>query len=565
MKVLLVYPYPLFDRSPAHEEDIRAIPIGLYYVGAVLIENGHQVNILNWYDVHKRPEVIEETLKKEKPQVLGFSVLNANRWGGLEIAQIAKKIDSHVITVFGGVAATFLWEHFLRHFPQVDYVITGEGEVSFLALVEALEKGDRVAVMATAGLAYREKGTIQKNPNATMIRDLDTCSIPARHFTYQHVVSSRGCPAKCAFCGSPTFWQNKIRFRSPENFVKELELLYQKGVRHFYFSDDTFTVKKDRVVAICHLILEKALPITWYGISRADYIDGDMLYWMRKAGCVQMSFGVESGSLKIRKVLGKELDNDQVKAAFSLTHRHGIMARAYFIYGSPGETWETIQETVALIEATKPFICLTYILEIYPGTKLYKDYKKRFGKGDDVWLKRIEGICYFETDPKLSQEQVFAFGKRIRDAVYANVTAAVDLLDFVDRQDLYPLHADFCSRLGMTFSHGEFASVEAIRNKDGVAEKLFRKALDFWPDHRAYLGMGLLMQRQGAMTKAERYFFQGIKRFSDSVDLHVGLAVTFMNQGRFREALEHLSPFQEVSGVQRYVDICYQALGEVST
>ena len=136
MKILLVYPYPLFDRSKAHEEDISTVPIGLYYVAAVLKKRGYDVDVLNWFNIHRTPEKIPLTIQERQPDIIGFSILNANRWGGIEIARIAKQINPKIKIVFGRVSATFLWEHLLCHFPEVDFVVLGEGEYSFLQLVQ---------------------------------------------------------------------------------------------------------------------------------------------------------------------------------------------------------------------------------------------------------------------------------------------------------------------------------------------------------------------------------------------------------------------------------------------
>ena len=391
MKILLIYPYPLFDRS--QEEDIKPMPIGVYYIGALLKESGYDVEILNWYNIHKTPHRISEILAEKKPDVIGFSILNANRWGAIEIAQIAKDINPEVKIVLGGVAATFLWKHFLKHFPHVDYIVIGEGEYAFLDLVKLIEKGHYKRLRYVNGIAYRKNGKITKTKRAEPIKNLDELPIPAKYFDYQHVSLSRGCPWKCVFCGSPRFWENRIRFHSPENFVTHLELLYNKGINFFYVSDDNFTIKKKEVIEICRKIIEKGLKITWVAISRVSYVDEEILAWMRKAGCTQISYGIESGSEKIRGLLNKKVKTQDVKKAFALTRQYGIVARAYFIYGSPEETWETVQETIDLMCEVKPLICVLYILEIYPGTKLYLDYQKRFSATDDVWLNKMEGIC----------------------------------------------------------------------------------------------------------------------------------------------------------------------------
>jgi radical SAM superfamily enzyme YgiQ (UPF0313 family) len=560
MNIVLIYPYPLYDRSKAHEEDISALPMGLYYVAAVLKENGHHVDILNWFNIHKTPEKIVPVLEKKRPDIMGFSILNANRWGGIEIARIAKHINPNIKTVFGGVAATFLWKHFLDHFPEIDFVVLGEGEYTFLKLVRLIEKGDYKDLDTIEGIAFRKANAVLKTKDAPLIKNLDDLPIPARHFTYQQVVSSRGCPGKCTFCGSPQFWKRRVRFRSARNFVQELEMLYAKGVTFFYFSDDTFTVKKHRVVEICKGILEKGLPISWYAISRADHVNEEILYWMRKAGCIQISYGVESGSENIRELLGKPVKTKDIKQAFALTQQHGILARAYFIYGSPEETWETIEKTVDLIGAIRPLICISYILEIYPGTRLYLDYQKRFNVTDDIWLKRIEGICYFESDPTMTQERIMAFGQRIREAVYENLDLFADSLELIDNKAFFPMHADFCSRLGMTFSHGDYANIDAIKNKNKTAEKLFKKALEYAPDHRAYLGLGLLGQDNRNFQRAVEFLTEGVEHFPNSQELNLCLGVNLMNLGRFADALKCLLKFKDLPQTRHYISECYKAL-----
>ncbi len=558
MKILLIYPYPLYDRF--QEEDIKPVPIGLYYVGAVLKENHYNVEILNWYNIHKTPEKIGEILSAKRPDIIGFSVLNANRWGGIEIARIAKQINPDVKIVFGGVAATFLWKHFLKHFPQVDFVVVGEGEYTFLKLVRSVERGNDKKLENLKGIAFRKNGKIIKTKDAEPIRDLDDLPIPAKYFEYQHVSYSRGCPWKCAFCGSPAFWGQKMRFHSPENFVNQLEMLYNKGTTFFYVSDDNFTIKKNRVIDICKRIIDKGLKITWVAISRVNYVDEDILYWMRKAGCTQISYGIESGSEKIRGLLNKNVTTDEIKRAFALTHKYGMIARAYFIYGSPEETCETIQETIDLMHEIKPLICVSYILEIYPGTKLYADFRQKFHVTDDVWLKRVEGICYFEIDPHLSRESVFAFGKKLRNELYENINHFVESIELIDNEELSEMHADFWSRLGMTFSHGDYSKNDAIKGKDKIAERLFKKSLGYYPNSRAYLGLGMLHQKKQRFEEAVEVLSKAVELFPESEGLNLCLGISHMNLGAYNTAISCLLKLQPSKKAAYYIEKCKQEL-----
>lgn len=216
MNILLIYPYCLDERI--QKEDVQVPPIGLYYVGAVLKEHGYPCEILNLHDLGGAPERIQEILEAKSPDVIGFSVLQANRWGAVEIARLAKRIHPAATIVFGGVGATLLWDHFLRHFPEVDLCVLGEGEYAFLHAVQALETGERGAWEKIPGLAIRKGGRIFKTADPIRIGDLDQLPDPAVYFTFQHVTSSRGCPGNCAFCGSPPPLGSKGPFSLPRLF-----------------------------------------------------------------------------------------------------------------------------------------------------------------------------------------------------------------------------------------------------------------------------------------------------------------------------------------------------------
>ena len=557
MKILLIYPYCLEDRLS--DEDVRVPPIGIFYIGAMLKENGYDVEILNWYNIHKNPEKTTQTLQKEKPDIIGFSVLHANRWGAIEIAQTAKKINPGVKIVFGGIGPTFLWKHLLTHFKEIDYCVLGEGEYAFLDLVKNIENKEVTSLMNLKGIAFRQGNTIQRTEQDLPIEPLDKLPNPAKYFTYQHVTATRGCPGKCTFCGSPQFWGQRVRFHSSDYFVHQLELLYNKGVHFFYFSDDTFMIKKDRVLEICRKILEKKLPISWAAISRVDLVNEEILYWMRKAGCTQISYGVESGSEKIRNLLNKNIRKEQIKKAFDLTTKYGILARAYFIYGSPGENWSTIQDTIDLIKEIKPLGAIFYILDLFPGTALYRDYQKRSGLSDEIWMKRIEDIMYFETDPRLSKEQILAFGEKLRTEFHRMLPGFVDSIELVKKDDLSEYHADFLSRLAMTFSHGDYARVEQIRDKQAIAEKLYRKSLEYNPNERAYLGLGIILQQKRAFQESIGILKEGAERFPQNEQLLICAGISHMNLGEFSNALICFSKVEPSETIQNYrLECCRQ-------
>lgn len=559
MKILLIYPYCLEDRINA--EDSQVVPMGLYNVAAVLVEQGHDVQVLNWHDLRGQPEAMETVLAIEKPEVVGLSILHANRWGGIEIARLAKTVDPDVRTVFGGIGASLLREHFLNHFPEIDFIVTGEGEHSLAALVDCLDKGHAEDIEKIAGLAFRQGAAIQCNRAAPLIKDLDELSDPALYFNFQHLSLTRGCPGNCTFCGSPEFWQRKVRFHSAGNFVDRIERLYRRGVTFFYFSDDTFTLRKQLVLEVCREINRRNLPITWAAISRVDTVDQEVLAAMRLAGCIQISYGVESANEGIRGFLNKKTDTAQIRRAFALTARNGIMTRAYFIYGCPGESWETIAENIALIRAIKPLSAIFYILDIFPGTQLYQDYLAATGNTDDIWLERIEDILYFETDPNLSRELVLAFGKKLRSSFFEDLPQFVASLELSADPQMAPYHADFCSRLGMTFDQGDYARNELIPDREATARHLYNKALRYHPDARAYLGLGMIKQRRLAFGDSIKVLAEGAEFFPDNEQIGICLAVSQMNLGQFERALENLQRFENSPQAGPLITQCRQRLG----
>ncbi len=560
MKILLIYPYCLEDRL--HTEDISVVPQGVYYLAAILKTRHYDVEILNWYNINKMPQKISKILKEKMPDIIGLSIVHANRWGGIDIARIATQINTEVKIVFGGIGATFLWKHFLDHFPEIDFIVIGEGEYAFLNLIQCLAKKDYKQIEKIKGIAFRKNGKAARTAPGQVIDNLDELPSPAQYFAYQHISLTRGCPSDCTFCGSPQFWHRRVRFHSTRYFVDTIERLYQKGITFFYFSDDTFTINKKRVIEICKKILEKKIKITWVAISRVDFISEEILRWMRKAGCIQISYGVESGSEKIRCLLNKHISGAQIKKAFSLTSKYGILARAYFIYGCPGETWVTIQETIDLMCEIKPLSVIFYILDIFPGTKLYEDYKRKFNVSDDIWLNRIEDIMYFETDPELSQEVILDFGQKLRDKFYENLPAFINALDLVDDKELYPFHADFFSRLAMTFDHGDYAEIEAIQGKEQIAEKLYYQSLYYHPNSRAFLGLGIIKQKNRSYDESIEILSKGLGYFPDDEQLNVCLGVSHMNSGAYGKALSYLLPFQKSKQALQHIAYCYEALND---
>lgn len=482
MNIVLIYPFFAVDR--VHVENIEALPMGLHYLGALLKEQGHEVELLNWYNVKTTPYIIQEALAVLKPDLVGFSIFHANRWGGIQLARIFKERFPAIPMVFGGIGATFLDDHLLRHFPWIDIVVRGEGEITFPELIRRIEAHKGFDDLP--GLTLRVGSTIRRNRDAEQIEDLDSLPMPAAHYTFHHLAVSRGCPGKCTFCGSPKFWGSTVRFHSARYFVDQLELLYRKGHRFFHFSDDTFTLRKALVLEICAQIRERKLDITWAAISRVDCVDPEVLRAMRMAGCIQISFGVESGSEDIRRELNKKFDEEQIRRAFALTVSYGILARAYIIYGCPGESPETVNDTIRLLRQIHPLVTIFHVLAVFPGTSLYDLFKSQTGATDDIWLHYEEDMFLFEIDKRQCAETVAEFGKTLKQALEASIPDCIRSLELVEDQELFPHHAGFLSRLAFTLDRGDYPHTLPEGVAQDLARELYYRALEYAPDARAY-------------------------------------------------------------------------------
>jgi hypothetical protein len=261
-----------------------------------------------------------------------------------------------------------------------------------------------------------------------------------------------------------------------------------------------------------------------------------MLKAMRMAGCIQISFGVESGSEKIRKVLNKKFNEDQIRRAFALTVSYGILARAYIIYGCPGESPDTIGDTIRLLKDIRPLVTLFHVLALYPGTYLYNLFKSRTGATDDIWLYREEDLQFFEVDTNLPAETVSQFGQTMKQAIQQSIPDFIRSLELVDDEDLFPFHASFLSRLALTIDRGDYPHALPKGAAQDLAKELYCKALEYAPDAQAYWGLGLLAQDKNDYQGAEAILQEGMRVFPKDDMLAKVLANTLVRLGREEEA-----------------------------
>lgn len=387
-------------------------PLGLGYIAAVLNQNGFTARIYHGEDPgpddppsmiepdigfrlrsdsHKQMKAVladrehpvwrevRQVLQDLKPDVVGITLLSVEVGPARKIAELVKEYRPDCPVVWGGVHPTFMPESCLVNM-SVDYVIRREGEYAMLDLCRALRDGGGMDTIA--GLSWKKNGKTIHNPERGPIPDINVLPLPDRTAlvfpercdfrTLGSMIISRGCPYRCAFCSSRNFWDKKVRFRSPENLVQEIEFLVREhGCRQIMFWDDTLTFNEQIVRRYCDAILKAGLRITWKAATRADLIHPELLKLMKKAGCVKLEIGVESGSDRIKKLIFKDVTNDQVRQAFRQIEACGIGSGAFFMAGFPEETVEDLDQTFNLIQTLEATEIAFNILDPMPGSAEY--------------------------------------------------------------------------------------------------------------------------------------------------------------------------------------------------
>jgi len=341
-------------------------------------------------------------VEAEKPDLVGFSVLTFNLLDCIEATNRILEVSPFTKICYGGFHPTIYPNETLR-FPFVDFIVSGDGEITFTELVKALfsdgaqSSGDFGHIKSLGWTAADGKPILNSRRPITSRTEYDNFPMPAHDLLdidkYSVVLAdearvasiqtSRGCPGKCTFCD---IRMTQYRYRSADNVIKEIRFLENLGVKEFFVVDDTFTINKSRTLEFCERLIKEGLNIKYKISSRVDSVDPEMLDLLAKSGCYRIHFGVESGNQRILDLMEKEVTPDQITDTFRMTKDAGIEPYAYMMIGMPTETMEEIEESINFINHLDPYHVNYSICTPFPKTKLYEDLLLSRPDMEDYWL-----------------------------------------------------------------------------------------------------------------------------------------------------------------------------------
>jgi radical SAM superfamily enzyme YgiQ (UPF0313 family) len=376
--------------------------MGLAYIAGVLEKEGNEIQVQDFLVEKYSPKKLERKIVGFSPQIVGINSVTMNYPIASNILRDCKQFDEGVITVIGGPHVSFTPKETLQESPWIDIIVRGEGEITMSEISLGKELKD------INGIAFRENNEIVMTPPQRWIENLDELPFPARHlFPIPRylafggecpLITGRGCPFNCIFCVGHKMVGRRGRFRNPKFIADEMEEILSLGFSQINIVDDLLTLNHHHVYDICDEVMSRNLKFNWSAFSRVDTVDRELLTRMKEAGCFFILYGVESGNQQILDTVKKKITLQKVREAVKLSKEVGIVAFALFIIGLPGETGETLAQTVDFVkELNTPYGF--HLLNPFPGTELRekaKEYGLKILTND--WLRYNCNEAITETD-----------------------------------------------------------------------------------------------------------------------------------------------------------------------
>ncbi|NVM54486.1 MAG: cobalamin B12-binding domain-containing protein [Candidatus Helarchaeota archaeon] len=387
-------------------------PLGLLYIAGVLNEAGHEVDVTDQQGENLSDEGLKKKIKKFDPDVVGYTTYSHFGRRAIKIADSLQKLNPNISTIFGGFFATFNPTEILGISSAVDYCVRGEGEVTALELINALEKNQDVSKIL--GINYKENGIIKSTPDRPLIEDIDTLPIPDRTLVkgntyggyanmqidkFSSVGTSRGCPFKCTFCLTTHWNRNRWRKRDFRKVADEFEYLTHLGYQNILIVDDNFNVNPKHVIHVSQELRRRKLDVNWFCEGRVSSGSAQMYNEMRRGGCKLVYLGLESGNQRILDYFNKRATVEQAFSAVKAIRKANIdMITGSFIVGAPTETIQEVQNTIDFALKLDIDVPLFGVLNVFKGTMLWDEYlDKGYINTEEDWGKAIP-VCDFHPD-----------------------------------------------------------------------------------------------------------------------------------------------------------------------
>ena len=435
--------YRCEDRD-AEDLFCRVVPSGLLSLHGWLRSSGVDSRLFNFSG---RPwAAVGRALAGFAPAVVGVSHFTYNHASSARLYREARRACPGALLVAGGAQATFLDAELLARIPELDLVVRGEGEAALLEIVRRRAAGQS-GWPEVPGLAWREEGGSRRSADARLRENLDAFHGPERFEAlegirpeeqFPFVVTTRGCPARCNFCSSPGLWHCRVRARSVESVLAEVRLLHGRfGLDYLGIRDDTFSADRGRVLEFCRALEEERLGVLWNCQSRVTLVDEAMLLAMKRAGCDQVQFGIESASPAVQRRLNKPVPPGRIRAALAACRRAGILSSAYFITGVPGQGEADLEADRDLFRHDRLQDGIVSPLAYFPGTALF-EAAERAGEADrEIFLRDEPEALHVRRDPAARGQyrSLVAFIERWRSR---NAFSRAEIEGYLDRTGRCP-------------------------------------------------------------------------------------------------------------------------------
>lgn len=361
-RITLISGLGAFTATSPNDDVEYAPPLGVLTLAA-LLRDSYPVQVVDLDDFWRRAGYLRpqfhrsvvEAICATGPDIIGFSSISGSYPLTIRLAEECSRRLPKATVILGGPQATVTDVDTLTAFPFVDMILRGEADDTFPALVTAIASG--VATEQIAGLTFRDRGGIRRNPNASATLDLDRLPLPAYDLVPRidelqgfALEAGRGCPYACTFCSTNDFFRRRFRLKSPSRLLDEMNRINQRWrVKTFELIHDMFTVDRRKVIEFCEAMIEAGSPYKWSCSARTDSVDTELLRLMKRAGCHDLFFGIETGSQRMQRVIDKDLDLAQARHVLQVCNDLEIRATASLIVGYPQETKEDLRDTVAFL------------------------------------------------------------------------------------------------------------------------------------------------------------------------------------------------------------------------